>query len=72
MNSMAETPPCGPWSQILASGTNHIYVPCRVVADSAIGDGGPEPSSVSLNIAVLELPSVIASIPKVVPLLLFQ
>ena len=33
---------------------------------------GPEPSRVSLNIAVFELPSVIPSIPNVVPLLLFE
>ena len=32
----------------------------------------PEPSRVSLNIAVFELPSVIDSNPNVVPLLLFQ
>ena len=44
----------------------------RVVAASATGDGGPEPSRVSLNIAVFELPSVIPSIPNVVPLLPFE
>ena len=42
------------------------------MAERAIGELGPEPSSVSLNIAVFELPSVILSNPNVVPLLLFE
>jgi hypothetical protein len=51
--------------------TNHKYVLFRVVAESDTGDAGPEPSSVSLNNAVFELPSVMPSIPNVLPLLLF-
>ena len=41
----------------------------RFVAESAIGPTGPEPSRVSLNIAVFELPSVTDSMPNVLPLL---
>ena len=43
----------------------------RLVADREIGEIGPEPSKVSLNSAVFDVPSVMASVPKVVPLLLF-
>jgi hypothetical protein len=44
----------------------------RLIADNATGPAGPEPSSVSLNMHVFVLPSVMPSNPKVVPLLLFQ
>ena len=43
----------------------------RGFAARAIGEVGPEPSNVSLNMAVFELPSVMPSNPNVVPLLLF-